>query len=194
MASARQHLVQFFDSHQTAATAVAEFVRAGLAQNERVVLIARLADWNRAAVDLSRDVALSEAIDSGQLTVRDSTRTLDAISVDGWPSPERFERVVGRMIAAAHGGGGALRAYGDMVDVLAADGRCDAAARLEELWNDLRARVPFTLFCGYSSGHFCGAQSGEVLRQIRQLHSHEQCAPCDLVAANLLEQNAAHSR
>ena len=78
MASARQHLVQFFDSHQTAATAVAEFVRAGLAQNERVVLIARLADWNRAAVDLSRDVALSEAIDSGQLTVRDSTRTQEA--------------------------------------------------------------------------------------------------------------------
>src|SRR6185503_8117723 len=138
-ASSHQNSVQFFDSHQTAATALAEFVRAGLARNERIVVIARLADWNRAAVDLSRDVALSEAIGSGRLTVCDSTRTLDAISVNGWPSPERFDRVVGTMIAAAHAGGSALRAYGDMVDVLAADGRCDAAARLEELERSARA-------------------------------------------------------
>jgi hypothetical protein len=182
-----EHSVQFFDSHETAATAVAEFVRTGLGQNQRVILIARLADWNRAAVDLSRDVALSGVIESGQLTFCDSIRTLDEISVDGWPSPERFDRVIGTMIAAAHAGGGVLRAYGDMVDVLAADGRCDAAARLEELWNDLQARTPFTLFCGYSSGHFCGAHSGEALRRIRQLHSHQQCAPGDLLAASLLE-------
>lgn len=193
MASSHEHSVQLFDSHQTAASALAEFVRAGLAHNEQVVLIARLADWNRAAVDLSRDVALSDAIDSGRLTVCDSTRTLDAISVDGWPSPDRFERVVGTMIAAAHAGGGALRAYGDMVDVLAAEGRCDAAARLEELWNDLRARVPFTLFCGYSSSHFCDAHHSAALRQIRQLHSHERCAPGDLVAADLLGHPAADS-
>jgi hypothetical protein len=175
-----EHSVQFFDSHETAATAVAEFVRTGLGQNQRVILIARLADWNRAAVDLSRDVALSGVIESGQLTFCDSIRTLDEISVDGWPSPERFDRVIGTMIAAAHAGGGVLRAYGDMVDVLAADGRCDAAAHLQ-------ARTPFTLFCGYSSGHFCGAHSGEALRRIRQLHSHQQCAPGDLLAASLLE-------
>ena len=194
MGPSYEHSVQFFDSHHTAATAIAEFVRVGLANDERVILIMRLADWNRTAVDLSRDVALSEAIESGRLTVRDSTRTLDAISVDGWPTPERFERVVGTMIAEAYAHGGALRAYGDMVDVLAADERCDVAARLEELWNDLRTRMPFTLFCGYSSGHFSAAHSGTAVRRIRQLHSHERCAPCDLMAANLLEETAGPSR
>ena len=180
--------MQLFDSHLTAATALAQFVRQGLENDERIILIARLDDWSRAAVDLSRDVSLADVIASGRLTVCDSGLTLHALLVDGWPSPEQFERIITPMIVAATQHGRPVRAYGDMVDVLAAERRHAAAARLEELWNGLQARVPFTLFCGYSSGHFSGAECGDALQRIRQLHSQEICAQGDLVAGDLLQQ------
>jgi hypothetical protein len=179
-----EHAVQFFDSHQTAATAIAEFVRQGVARSERMILIARPPDWTRAAVELSRDIDLSTLVESGTLTVLDSVRTLDALSRDGWPSADRFNQLIATMIDGA-ARGGPVRAYGDMVDVLAADGHFEAAARLEELWNDLRARIPFVLFCGYSSAHFC--KDGHALTRIRELHSHERRVDSDVVASHLLD-------
>ena len=184
-----KHAVQLFDSHRTAALAIAQFVRDGLASNERIILVTRLDDWNRAAVHLSREVPLADAIASGRLTVCDSRRTLESVLEDGWPSPALFDRVITPLIVAATRDGSQVRAYGDMVDTLAGDGRYAAAARLEEIWNDLRARIPFTLFCGYSSGHFSHGSSRAPLERIRELHSHECCAPGDLVAADLLEQS-----
>jgi hypothetical protein len=184
------HSVQLFDSHDSAAAALAEFVRTGFANGEQIVLVTRLGDWNRAAVDLARELPLGEAISSGQLTVCDSSRTLGTLLVDGMPSAERFESLVGGLISRCAARGTALRAYGDMVDLLAADGRFEAAERLEELWNNLRTRVPFALFCGYSSGHFCDAASGEALRRIRHLHSHETCASSDFMANELMETDA----
>jgi hypothetical protein len=182
------HSVQLFDSHDSAATALAEFVKAGLASGEQILLVIRLDDWNRAAVDLAcHQVALSEAIRSGQLTVCDSARVLATVMVEGMPSEERFEDTVGRLVSRCAACGSRLRAYGDMVDLLAAEGRFDAAERIEELWNGLRQRMPFTLLCGYRSAHFPHTESTEALRRIRHLHSHETCAPGDLMANELLE-------
>lgn len=179
--------MQLFDSHRSAAIAIAQFVRHGLANDERIILIVRLDDWNRAAVYLSRDVSLTDAIASGRLTVRDSRRTLESLLEDGWPSPQRFDAVVTPLVESVMRHGNRVRAYGDMVDSLAGEGRYAAAAQLEELWNALQARVPFTLFCGYSSGHFSKSDGRASLDRIRQLHSQECCAAGDLVAAHLLQ-------
>ena len=184
-----EHAVQLFDSHRSAAIAIAQFVRHGLANNERIILVVRLDDWNRAAVYLSRDVALADVIASERLKVCDSRRTLESLLEDDWPSAQLFERVVTPLITAAMQDGSQVRAYGDMVDLLAGEGRYAAAARLEEIWNDLRARIPFTLFCGYTSGHFCNADGRTSLPRIRELHSHEHRAHGDFVAANLLQQS-----
>jgi hypothetical protein len=183
--------VQLFDSHESAAQAAAAFVAEGFADGERVVLVIRLDDWSRAAVRLAAEgIPLGEAIGSGRLVVRDSTRTVEGCLIDGMPTAGNFERAVGDLVRDLASAGVRLRAYGDMVDLLAAEERFDAAARLEELWNDLRARVPFTLFCGYSSTHFCRA-GDDALCRIRGLHSHERREPGDLVANHLLEPTGA---
>jgi hypothetical protein len=183
------HSVQLFDSHDSAATALADFVRVGFANGEQIVVISRLEHWNRAAVQLAREFPLDDAITNGQLTVLDSARTLARLLVDGMPSADRFEIVIAGLAARA-AARGVLRAYGDMVDLLAADGQFEAAARLEELWNALRTRTPFMLFCGYSSSHFCTMENGQALRRIRGLHSHEACAPGDVLANELLDATA----
>jgi hypothetical protein len=185
------HGVQLFDSNSSAGRALTDFVREGLANGEQIVLVTRLDNWNRAAVDLAREFPLSDAVASGQLTVRDSRLTLAAILVDDTPSPERFEQTVANLISQSAKRGTPLRAYGDMVDLLAEDRRFEAAAQLEELWNDLRRRIPFALLCGYSSSHFCDVTSVPALQRIRRLHSHETCAPGDFMASELLTTIAA---
>src|SRR5262249_9911455 len=42
-----------------------------------------------------------------------------------------------------------VRAFGEMVPLLWAEGRQDAALALEQLWNDLVARLPLSILCGY---------------------------------------------
>jgi hypothetical protein len=181
------HSVQLFDSHASTATALAEFVKAGFACDEQILLVTRLDNWNRAAVDLGRQLPLGEAVSSGQLTVCDSSLMLKGLLVDGMPSAERFEHTVSALVSRLAVYRSGLRAYGDMVDLLAADGHFEAAERLEELWNRLRNRIPFTLMCGYSSGHFCHGESAAALHRIRRAHSHETCAPGDFMANELME-------
>jgi hypothetical protein len=189
--ASHEHAVQLFDTHASAAIGLAQFVTDGFARGEQVVLITRLANWNRAAVDLARrQIPLSGAIHSGQLVVCDSTRMLDALLTDGWPSADRFEHVIGGLVHEAVERGAGLRAYGDMVDLLAAEGSFEAAERVEELWNELRHRIPFTLFCGYTACHFDAPRSLDALRRIRFQHSHERRGPDDLVANQLMDTAA----
>jgi hypothetical protein len=184
------HGVQLFDSDGSAGRALAGFVGEGLAHGDQIVLVTRLDHWNRAAVDLAPDFPLSDAVSSGQLTVLDSRRTLGAILDGDTPSPARFEQTITPLISQSAKRGGRVRAYGDMVDLLAEDRRFEAAAQLEELWNDLRRRVAFALLCGYSSSHFCDPTCVLALQRIRCLHSHETCAPDDFMANELLTANA----
>ena len=48
----------------------------------------------------------------------------------------------------------ALRAYGEMVDILWKDKMEAAAVRLEMLWNQLAQARKVSLLCGYSMGSF----------------------------------------
>jgi hypothetical protein len=58
--------------------------------------------------------------------------------VDGWPDEQRFAEVVGTVVQRmAQNGSRRVCAFGEMVALLWAEGRHDAAIRLEELWNDL---------------------------------------------------------
>jgi hypothetical protein len=115
---------------------------------------------------------------------------LKAILENGIPSAKRFEETIGALVAQAAARRNGLRAYGDMVDLLAAEGRFAAAAQLEELWNDLRKRIPFTLLCGYSSAHFGKAESAPALRRLCHVHTQKACAAGDFMANELMETSA----
>jgi hypothetical protein len=178
--------VQLFDGDASRARAVADFIRDGLLTGERVVVVMRLDKWTGTAAALGPDIGLREAIASGRLTVLDAHDTLERLLRDGTPDAERFNDVIGSLVAAEVPGTRGLRAYGEMVDVLAADGDFHGARQLEALWNDLRARIPFALFCGYSSVHFPDARGGEALRAIRRLHTHAHLDADDVLGTRLM--------
>ena len=59
-----------------------------------------------------------------------------------------------------------------MVALLWADGKREAALRLEGLWNGLGIRLRFSLCCGYPLNGFSGALDGSHLARVCAEHSH----------------------
>src|SRR2546427_165767 len=59
----------------------------------------------------------------------------------------------------------------DSSALLCAEGRPEAAIRLEELWNDLAKTLSFSLLCAYPLGAFRGKAHGATLLRICGAHS-----------------------
>jgi PAS domain-containing protein len=78
------------------------------------------------------------------------------------PDPARVEAVLGQALERAVGTGSPrrVRVFGEMVRRLWAQGRRDAAIRLEAAWNDLLRRRSFRLLCAYPMSGF--ASSGDA--------------------------------
>jgi hypothetical protein len=184
-----QHVVQFFDLLETRAGSVARFVHEGVSSGKTAVIVARAG--NVVAIDVAlrrRGVSLATLVASGSVVVRDARSTLDELMGPHLPDVAKFGTVVGglvRQLADAAPGG--LAVYGEMVDLLAAEGNVEAALTLERLWNDLAERVPFTLMCGYAAAHFAGTSAGHRhLRTVCELHSEVRQDQADLLANWLL--------
>jgi len=170
--SADGHVVQFYAHDDELANAVADFMGEGLAAGDVVVAIAVEAHARAFRDRLrSQGVQVEEACASGQLVFLDASSTLSRFTRDGDPDPQLFDSVVGELIeeVAARAKGARVRAYGEMVDVLWQRGERKGAVRLEELWNDLRARRSFTLLCAYAMAGFY--KEPEAARLVCRTHT-----------------------
>jgi len=184
------HVVQLFDSDESLADAVSAFLYEGFKRSETLLVVIDEQRWYSVAMRLAaREVPVDELLQSGQLTVRDASDTLKLFMRRGRPDRRAFEDSVGQLIRDLSTRGAALRIYGEMVNVLAAQGEYRAAHLLEEIWNDLGRRSPFRLFCGYGSAHFGDPRHGESLRRICESHSHVLSSSQDVLGEFLLQAN-----
>jgi hypothetical protein len=104
--------------------------------------------------------------------VLDGTRTLARIMPHGSPCRGLFEEVIGKTVREICATGVRLRVYGDMVDVLAADGNFHGAHELEKMWSDLTRQEPVTVLCGYSAENFYNTDDSETLKSICRSHTN----------------------
>ena len=79
--------------------------------------------------------------------------------------------MIQRVKAAAKGAQPRVAAFGEMVALLWADGKGEAAIRLEQLWNDLAQKHSFYLHCAYPMSGFARSQDGDPIQQICAEHS-----------------------
>lgn len=185
-----EHRVQLFDSSKSLADTVSAFLVGGLQQGASVLVAAtpehrelltgrlEAAGWN-----------VRNAVAANRLIVVDAARTLNKFMRRDRPSPVAFDEVVGTMVRRLSGDDGQrVWIYGEMVDVLAAQGNLRGALELEELWNALGRRETFTLFCGYASGHFGDARSAPALGDICAAHDTIERRRDDILAEFLLNQ------
>ncbi|HXS67878.1 MAG TPA: PAS domain S-box protein, partial [Candidatus Polarisedimenticolia bacterium] len=76
------------------------------------------------------------------------------------------------IIKASNNGQRKLRAFGEMVALLWAEGKGEAALQLEQLWNQLSRQYSFSLFCAYPMQGFGLASHSDAFDHICQAHSH----------------------
>jgi hypothetical protein len=182
-----QHFLQLFDGQDSLAEAVAAFVRQGLIIGETSLLVVTLE--HRAAIEQKlrlTDVAIDRAEATGEVIIRDAAKMLRLFERRGRVDSQLFDASVGSQIRQLVSSCSGLRVYGEMVDLLAVQGNFAGAQLLENYWNDLHARIPFTLFCGYSSENFGDPLTATSLRSICRSHSQVRSNPRDLLGSFLL--------
>ncbi len=182
-----EHIVHFFDDRPARVAAITRFLSDALQANRSVIVVARNVHWQDVREKLTAD-RIAAGLDS-RLVVLDARATLDTLMRDGTVVPELFQKVIAplvRDVSAASPAG--LSVYGEMVDLLAAEGEFDAATSLEACWNGLAAEALFTLLCGYSSAHFTSTAHRDQLAAICGCHESVRTDSADALGQWLVDQ------
>ena len=185
---ASEHLVQLFDEPESLVLTVSAYLHDGWQRGDNLLVVARPANWALVSTELvANGCPVAALLASGTLVVLDAATTMATFLINGDPEPARFDEHVGsavRRLCDTSAAG--LSVYGEMVDILVAQGNFVGAERLEALWNALSARCSFCLLCGYSSAHFGDERSAHHLHNICAAHSDVGARPTDLLATWLL--------
>ncbi len=161
------HFVQFYEKDDSLIDSVAVFLETGLRANQSVLVIATPA--HRAAL-LRR--FRGDGAPMVNYIALDAADTLSKFMVDDWPHETLFREAMEGIVQRAIARGNGLRAFGEMVSLLWAEGNGKAAIRLEELWNDLIRSHPFALFCAYPMEDFRNSANLETFLRICREHTH----------------------
>ncbi len=173
------HVVQFYTEDAALLVAISRFIGTALGAGDAAVVIATRAHRDGLFLQLKeRGFDVSGAVRQGRLIAVDAAETLSRFMRDGWPDPARFASVVGGFFDQIRAVTGTERprvaAFGEMVALLWAEGKSEAAIRLEELWNDLARTHSFALHCAYPITNFNRDEDGERLSEnlCRALRGH----------------------
>src|ERR1700681_1311861 len=163
IASAHEHLVQFYEDDAFLIDELTHFMAAGLKAGHAGLVIATEAH----RTDLARRLQPAD----GYIAL-EAAETLSKFMVDGWPDDRRFAAEMKSLLRqTAPDGSRKVRAFGEMVALLWAEGKQDAALRLEELWNDLARTESFSLLCAYPIQDFGREADGRTFLHICNAHS-----------------------
>ena len=110
-------------------------------------------------------------IANDQFIPLEAAETLAKFMNKGWPDQMRFIEVTQGIIKRASKGNRRVRAFGEMVALLWAEGNRPATIRLEKLWNDIGKSDTFSLFCAYPKHGFNAEGCHGSLIDICSAHS-----------------------
>jgi len=166
-----EHFVQFYQEENLLIQTVARYVAQGFAQGHSSILVVTRA--HRLAIEAklaATGLNVQEYQRCGLYYAHDAAETLACFMVDGHPNPRRFRATIEPVIEVASQYGSSVRAFGEMVAILWAEGKKAAAIELEILWNDLMEQSSFALLCAYPVASFTEREQNRELRHICRAH------------------------
>jgi hypothetical protein len=166
-----EHTVQIYGDSTVFLDALEGFVADGLEGGEGVIVIATEA--HRKALDArlaERGIDLEVARSSHHYFALDAEETMMRFLVTGWPDERLFESVVGQLIRTARSHGRPVRAFGEMVALMWAQGMSGGTVKLEHLWHQFCQQEKLPLFCAYPRTGFT-QDAEDSIRQICAAHS-----------------------
>lgn len=166
------HAVQFYGDDGELAAAVGGYLAAGLRSGGGVLVVATEPHRRAFAENLAgHDIDVRTQSDAGTLLMTDAAAQLDRFLADDRLDHDQFESVADGLVNRVAGAGRPVRIYAEMVALLWDAGQVALAIELEELWNGLDARLPFSLLCGYPARLLADTDQADAVRRMSGLHS-----------------------
>ena len=150
----RNHEVQFYSNEARFLAGLAVFVEGALDAGSAVVVVATESHRKSLLQRMQRNGANTvAAIGQRRYVPLDAVESLSAFMDSTGPNRNRFLSIFGPVICSAKIAAGvqnnSVLVFGEMVAILWAEGRMEAAIELERLWNELAQTHLFHLRCAY---------------------------------------------
>src|SRR5579862_6174500 len=156
------HLVQFYENDGFLIDSLTRWFADGLSAGDSCVFVG--SEAHRASLDQqlsARGVDLDKLCNEGRFVCCDAAQTLSTFMVEEWPDEALFTRAIESVLRRVTKSR-EVRVFGEMVALLWADGKRQAAVRLEELWNSFMKTHAISLSCAYPLYSF-GSESDAAL-------------------------------
>jgi hypothetical protein len=168
------HLVQIYESDEVIMNSLEGFVISGIKAGEIVIIIAtveHIKGLNRRLILNGHEI--EDLLRNNRYIPLSAESTLEKFMVNGWPDDNKFIATVKALLEKARGiGNRKVRAYGEMVALLWAQGNNGATVQLEHLWNKFCESEMFCLFCAYPKSGFT-QNVNESIRHICCAHTKQ---------------------
>jgi signal transduction histidine kinase len=173
---ANGHVAQFYADPSYLIDTLSEFIGRALGAGDSAIAVATAENRDALARSLKhRGLDIAGIAKQGRYVALDAAETLSTFMASDWPDAKLFEKVMGKLVAETKENAKAkdkrLAVFGEMVSVLWAQGKMEAALRLERLWNELARTHSFALHCGYPMSGFYREDHGELFMKICEEHS-----------------------
>ncbi len=169
------HIVQFYEKDDFLVESVARFFDPILAAGGVALVVATPAHRDSLADELKvRGLNIEVATQEGRYVALDAAAVLAQFMIEGWPDEARCRQVLSQLIesvATSAQRPGSVAVFGEMVALLWADDKREAAVRLEQVWNELAQTHSFGLFCAYPMAGFDQEKDRKLFFNICGEHS-----------------------
>jgi DNA-binding NarL/FixJ family response regulator len=171
-----RHEVQFYSDDTILLDRLARFIAAALRRGNAAIVIATKSHRDSLLQRMkAEDVDTDGAIQQGTYISLDAADMLLGIMVNDSPDPVLFFAGFGGLIEAAAKAAKLEQpqvvVFGEGVALLKAEGKVDAAIRLEQLGSELAKKHAVDILCAYPMGSFQNEKDERVFKSICAEHS-----------------------
>jgi DNA-binding NarL/FixJ family response regulator len=172
----QRHEVLFYADDKVLLDRVVQFIAVVLKAGDAAIVIATKAHRDSLLQRLRAEgVDTDGAVHRGILVSLDVVEAVSTYMVKDWPDEVRFLELFTKLIESASRGAKAehprVAIFGEGVALLWAEGKEDAAIRVEQLCNDLAKTYKVDILCAYPLSSFYGEADEHVFQSICAQHS-----------------------
>lgn len=182
------HAIQFYSGDDLVLDSLSRFVSTALQAGDSCFVLATQAHLNGLAERLkAQGVDTDRAVKSLRYVTVDAFQVLAQLMVDGKLDKTRFDDFIREVLlplkAAAESKLRRVAVCGEVVALLWADGKAQAAIELEHLWNEVATQGSYCIRCFYRIASFSDPGQNELF--LKLCAEHASLIPCDSNLGNV---------
>ena len=155
------HVVQVYDNDEIFIDTLTGFVESAIRSHESAIVIATNAHLSALEARLENNGnAIETLISENKFIPVGAEDMLHDILVNGKPDENKFNEAISGLLQHAKLNLKNVRAFGEMVAILLAEGKKETTLQLEGLWNKFSMQNSFLRYCAYAKELFADDGAG----------------------------------